>query len=423
MKRNWLKFIPLIYLFFGIVWIGLTDYWIYVLKQNDHYVISEYISLLKGWLFILITTLLLYLMLKKHAALKELEQKEQELSTLINNMPDFVCFKDGEGRWLQTNEYGLALYDLEKVDYKGKTDVELGAYSPHFLEAFEYCMKTDEQTWKEGKISRAEESFCLADGERKTFDVIKVPLFHADGRRKALVTIGRDISSLKKTEQLLVTKEKLSVVGELSAGIAHEIKNPLTSIKGFIQLIQRSGNANKKHVEMVLSEIDRINDIVSELLVLSKPQTKELTLIPILEVLQYVINLVENEAINHNISFSIENLGSETMVRGDKNNLKQVFINLIKNAMEAMPNGGTITISGLADTGDGRRSIQVKDDGIGISSSNMSSIGNPFFTSKDKGMGLGLTITKKIIEEHQGEIRFESKEGNGTTVTIDLPTQ
>ncbi|WP_404428685.1 ATP-binding protein [Sutcliffiella horikoshii] len=422
MKRKWLKFIPLIYLFFGIVWIGLTDYWIYVLKQNNNNDIAEYINLIKGWLFILITTLLLYLMLKKHAALKELEQKEQELSTLINNMPDFVCFKDGQGRWLQTNEYGLALYDLQDVDYKGKTDIELGVFSPHFMEAFEYCMKTDEQTWEEGKISRAEESFCLADGERKTFDVIKVPLFHGDGRRKALVTIGRDISSLKKTEQLLVTKEKLSVVGELSAGIAHEIKNPLTSIKGFIQLIQRSGKANKNHVEMVLSEIDRINDIVSELLVLSKPQTKELTLIPILEVLQYVIKLVGNEATINNISFSIKDIGHNMMVRGDKNNLKQVFINLIKNSMEAMPNGGTIMITGLPET-DGRKSIQVKDDGIGISSSNMDNIGNPFFTSKEKGMGLGLTITKKIIEEHQGTIRIDSKEGNGTTVTIDLPTQ
>ncbi|MGD6774580.1 MULTISPECIES: ATP-binding protein [Bacillaceae] len=422
MKRKWLKYLPLIYLFFGIVWIGLTDYWIYVLKQTNNNDIAEYINLIKGWLFILITTLLLYLMLKKHAALKELEQKEQELSTLINNMPDFVCFKDGKGRWLQTNEYGLSLYDLQDVDYKGKTDIELGVFSPHFMEAFEYCMKTDEQTWKDGKISRAEESFSLADGEMKTFDVIKVPLFHADGRRKALVTIGRDISSLKKTEQLLVTKEKLSVVGELSAGIAHEIKNPLTSIKGFIQLIQLSGKANKNHVEMVLSEIDRINDIVSELLVLSKPQTKELTLISILEVLQYVIKLVENEAAINNISFSIENIGPDTMVRGDKNNLKQVFINLIKNSMEAMPDGGTVMITGLRET-DGRKSIQVKDDGIGISSSNMDSIGNPFFTSKEKGMGLGLTITKKIIEEHQGNIRIESKEGNGTTVTIDLPTQ
>ncbi|MCM3617794.1 ATP-binding protein [Sutcliffiella horikoshii] len=422
MKKKWLKYIPLIYLFFGIVWIGLSDYWIYVLKQNNYFVIAEYINLLKGWLFILITTILLYMMLKKHEALKELEQKEQELSTLINNMPDFVCFKDGKGRWLQTNEYGLALYDLEDVDYKGKTDIELGEYSPHFKEAFAYCTETDRMTWEEGRPSREEESFCLADGEWKTFDVIKVPLFHPDGRRKALVTIGRDISSLKKTEQLLVTKEKLSVVGELSAGIAHEIKNPLTSIKGFIQLIQKSGKANRLHVDMVLSEIDRINDIVSELLVLSKPQTKEHTILPIKEIIQYVINLVSNEAKKNDIRIETKGMDMKMMIRGDKNNLKQVFINLIKNSMEAMPAGGKIEVTGNQDPAEGVI-IEVKDHGNGISPSNLEKLGDPFFTSKEKGMGLGLTITKKIIQEHRGHLKIESEEGNGTTATVILPSQ
>ncbi|MCG1022665.1 ATP-binding protein [Sutcliffiella horikoshii] len=421
MKRKWLKFIPLIYLFFGIVWIGLTDYWLYVLNQNNHHVIAEYINLLKGWLFILITTVLLYMMLKKHEALKELEQKEQELSTLINNMPDFVCFKDGQGRWLQTNDYGLALYDLQNINYKGKTDLELGEYSPHFKEAFEYCTETDRQTWEGGQTSREEESFCLADGEQKTFDVIKVPLFYPDGRRKALVTIGRDISSLKKTEQLLVTKEKLSVVGELSAGIAHEIKNPLTAIKGFIQLIQKSGKANRQHVEMVLSEIDRINEIVSELLVLSKPQTKELTLLPILDIIQYVIKLVSNEARNNNITLEILDMHEDMLIRGDKNSLKQVFINLVKNSMEAMPAGGKIEISGKHDRMEGVI-VTVKDGGNGISPSNLEKLGDPFFTSKEKGMGLGLTITKKIIQEHKGQLKIESEEGVGTTVTVLLPS-
>ncbi len=422
MKRKWLKFIPLIYLFFGIVWIGLTDYWLYVLKQNNYIVIAEYINLLKGWLFILITTLLLYMMLKKHEALKDLERKEQELSTLINNMPDFVCFKDGQGRWLQTNDYGLALYDLQDVDYKGKTDLDLREYSPHFKEAFEYCTETDRKTWEEGQTSREEESFCLANGEQKTFDVIKVPLFYSDGRRKALVTIGRDISSLKKTEQLLVTKEKLSVVGELSAGIAHEIKNPLTSIKGFIQLIQKSGKANRKHVELVLSEIDRINEIVSELLVLSKPQTKELTLISIFDIIQYVINLVSNEARKNNIIIEIKDIDKDMVIRGDKNNLKQVFINLIKNSMEAMSSGGKIEISGMHDSVEGVY-IRVKDGGSGISPSNLERLGDPFFTSKETGIGLGLTITKKIIQEHKGQMKIESEIGKGTTVTVVLPSQ
>ncbi|MGM0835680.1 MAG: ATP-binding protein [Bacillota bacterium] len=421
MKNKWLRLLPLIYLLFGILWVTLTDYWLYSLRQNNDLVMAEYVNLLKGWVFIIITTVLIYLIIKKHEALKQLEQKEHELLTLINNMPDFVCFKDGDGRWLLANEYGLSLYELQNVDYKGKTDLELGEYSPHFKEAFAYCTDTDERTWQEGKITRDEESFAIPCGELKTFDVIKVPLFYPDGKRRALVTIGRDISSLKKAEQLLVTKEKLSVVGELSAGIAHEIKNPLTAIKGFIQLIQKSGKTNKDHVNLVLSEIDRINDIVSEMLILSKPHTKKLVFFPLTDAIQYVIDLVSNESLKNNIHIHLNNIDESTLVKGDINGLKQVFLNLIKNAMEAIPNGGIIEISSL-ETSDDYITIKIRDNGMGISVENQKLLGHAFFTSKEKGMGLGLTITYKIIQEHNGHISIESKEGEGTVVTLSLPT-
>ncbi|CAG9619285.1 ATP-binding protein [Sutcliffiella rhizosphaerae] len=421
MKKKWQQYIPLIYLLFGVIWLTLSDYWIYVLKQNNYIELSEYINLLKGWFFLILTTILIHLTMKKHVAFKELEQKEQELSTLINNMPDFVCFKDGEGRWLKTNDYGLSLYELQNVDYKGKTDLELGEFSPFFKEAFQYCTETDRQTWEGREISRAEESFFLANGERKTFDVIKVPLFYPDGKRKALVTIGRDISSLKKAEQLLLMKEKLSVAGELSAGIAHEIRNPLTSIKGFMQLIDRSGKADKHHVDLVLSEIDRINEIVSELLVLSKPQNKELQSVEVSEIIEYVIKLVDNEARNNNITLNIQQQYEGITVKGDKNNLKQVLINLIKNAMEAMPSGGTIVIN-CQQISNRQVNLEVIDDGDGISETDITKIGDPFFTSKERGMGLGLTITKKIIQDHDGSLQINSKKGKGTTVSIILPT-
>lgn len=421
MKNKWLRLLPLIYLLFGILWVTLTDYWLYSLRQKNNLVMAEYVNLLKGWVFIIITSVLIYLIIKKHEALKQLEQKEHELLTLINNMPDFVCFKDGEGRWLLANEYGLSLYELQNVDYKGKTDLDLGEYSPHFKEAFAYCTDTDERTWQEGKNTRDEESFAIPCGELKTFDVIKVPLFYPDGKRRALVTIGRDISSLKKAEQLLVNKEKMSVVGELSAGIAHEIKNPLTAIKGFIQLIQKSGKTNKDHVNLVLSEIDRINEIVSEMLILSKPHTKKLVIFPLKDAIQYVIDLVSNESLKNNIHIHLNNIDESTLVKGDINGLKQVFLNLIKNAMEAMPTGGVIDISSLY-TSEDYITIKIRDDGMGISAENQKLLGHAFFTSKEKGMGLGLTITYKIIQEHNGHISIESKESEGTVVTLSLPT-
>ena len=205
---------------------------------------------------------------------QQVNNEEKRLSALIDSMPDFMCVKDGEGRWLKVNKFGLDLYELNHVDYYGKTDIELGEYTPFFKDAFLYCVGSDEEAWNQGNLTRLEESFYIRSGEHKTFDVIKVPLFYGDGSRKALVTIGRDISQQKRTEAMLLKKEKLSVVGELAAGIAHEIRNPLTSLKGFIQLMHETDEVTKEYLEIMSKEIDRINQIVSELLVLAKPQSR-----------------------------------------------------------------------------------------------------------------------------------------------------
>src|SRR5690606_22095051 len=132
------------------------------------------------------------------------------------------------------------LYTLENIDYSGKTDTELAELVPFFKEALLYCVKSDQEAWDAVVSTRCEESFAVPNGEVKTFDVIKVPFFDDDNNRKGLLTIGRDITQLKAAETMLLRKEKLSVVGELAAGIAHEIRNPLTSIRGFIQLMKES---------------------------------------------------------------------------------------------------------------------------------------------------------------------------------------
>ncbi|WP_134702685.1 bifunctional diguanylate cyclase/phosphodiesterase [Ammoniphilus sp. YIM 78166] len=128
---------------------------------------------------------------------EQLKESEQLLSTLIDVMPDFVCFKDAEGRWLKANDFALSLYRLQDVAYVGKTDQELLAQA----EA-QYCMVSDEQTWQQGQVSRVEEVVPQPHGENRTFDVIKVPVFHADGSRKGLVIVGRDITERKRAEGL-----------------------------------------------------------------------------------------------------------------------------------------------------------------------------------------------------------------------------
>ncbi|MBE4908991.1 PAS domain-containing protein [Bacillus luteolus] len=412
-----MKNIPLLYFVFSLGWIFFSEMLINQLEITAK--LYEILQTGKGLLFVGFTTFLIYIIIKKHEALKTLEEKEQELSSLINAMPDFVCFKDGEGRWVRVNQFGKDLYHLNHINYYGKTDAELAEVSPFFKDAFLYCIQSDKEAWQINGTSRCEESFHVPSGELKTFDVIKVPLFFSNGERKGLVTIGRDITQQKNAETMLLQKEKLSVVGELAAGIAHEIRNPLTSIKGFVQLMKESDNSSTNRYDIILSELDRINQIVGEMLVLSKPQSVIHKSFNINDMIKYVVNLTSHEALMYNVQLEVRDKVQDTYIKGDINQLIQVFINILKNSIDAMPKGGRILFT--AEKLNGNVEFKIEDTGVGIPEERLERIGEPFFTLKEKGMGLGLTVSNKIIHEHKGSMEIESEVGIGTTVTVKIP--
>ncbi|QIZ67140.1 ATP-binding protein [Geobacillus subterraneus] len=402
----------------SVLWLAVTDALLNVLPISRGVYVA--LSAAKGAVFILLSAVFLYQLLKKREQLEKAEEKEQQLLTLINSMPDFVCFKDSEGRWLRVNDFGRRLYHLEHIDYVGKTDRELGELVPFFKDAFEQCIESDREAWKSGTLTRREESFETLDGERKTFDVIKVPLFEDNGMRKGLLTIGRDITQQKRTEELLLKKEKLSVLGELAAGIAHEIRNPLTSMKGFMQMMQETREVNDDHVRIMLSELGRVNQIVSELLVLAKPQSHDYRLFLLNEAISYVISLIGHEATLNDVSISVHNNAPKACVYGDQNQIVQVLLNVMKNAIEAMPDGGNLYVR--VSEAEGIIRLAIADTGIGISKERLQKIGEPFFTLKEKGMGLGLTTSMKIVQEHKGTMQIESEVGKGTVVHLTFPS-
>ncbi len=400
----------------SLFWITFSEYVIDIFPSVN----NKYFQIGKGLVFVIFTTVLIHLIIKKHDAYIKAMEEQNELSTLINAMPDIVCFKDGAGRWIRVNRYAKELYNLHTDIYKNKTDLEIAKVYPEFEEYLIRNVQLDEETWEIGTKTRNEQNIMIPSGEQKTFDVIRVPLFE-EGERTGLVTIGRDVSNVKAAEELALRREKLSVVGELAAGIAHEIRNPLTTVKGFVQFQKEKSESTSQISDIILSELDRINQIVSEMLVFSKPQSKILKEFKVGELIDYVIKLTSHEAILYNVEVMVENHAAEAILYGDKNELIQVFVNVIKNSIDAMPNGGQTRIR--TDVADDRVIIEVIDTGVGIPKERLEKIGEPFFTLKEKGMGLGLTMSNKIIQDHQGTFNIMSKVGLGTKVIITFPVR
>ncbi|OAB47908.1 ATP-binding protein [Paenibacillus antarcticus] len=256
------------------------------------------------------------------------------------------------------------------------------------------------------------------NGQQKLIDGFSLTISY-EGKR-AVAGIFEDITQQKLQEEQILQSEKLSTVGQLAAGIAHEIRNPLTAINGFMKLLRTSDHNKELYFEIIESELKRIEFIVNELLILSKPQashtSKSLNILPILE---HVITLMNVQAALNNIEIIPLFTMTPIWIAGDINQLKQAFINLLKNAMEAMNYGGTIRITVYCNAYEVQ--IAVQDEGIGMSPEQIKSLGQPFYSTKDKGTGLGFMITQNIIHNHGGTIAVESVLQQGTTFIVTLP--
>lgn len=238
----------------------------------------------------------------------------------------------------------------------------------------------------------------------------------------------KDVSDFKQIEQTAYQNDKLAMLGKISASIAHEIRNPLTSIRGFIQLLRphlmRLGK--DEYARIILTEIDRANDIIYEFLNSSKPSAPQTTIIPVASLLKEVVLLTESEALMKGCQIIFHHTERiPSFISVDVKQIKQVILNLIKNALDAIDEKKDDHTTGMIEIGleqDERHvKIVISDNGGGMDQNTLNHLFNPFFTTKEGGTGLGLSVSYRIIKNHGGSIAVESQVGAGTEFVITLP--
>lgn len=355
---------------------------------------------------------------------RELTQKNEEnrsmkeyLESIISQTADAIHITDIEGRVLLVNPAFESLYGWKSEEIIGS---HLDFIPPFEEEDNRLAWRQEEEAY--GKtVSVVTETVRLRkDGSCVEVGISVSPIYDQEGKITAFISISRDMTEHNKMDELLRRSEKLTTVGQLAAGVAHEIRNPLTTLRGFLQMQQQTKTINTMHTDVMLAELDRINLIVSEFLILAKPQAVQFQTKDVRFTVGDVVSLLDSEAHLHNIEFEVLFSQQPVFVHCEENQLKQVFINVLKNAMEAMPKGGKIALQLEAGQG-GQAVLRVIDEGEGIAKERLHKLGEPFYTNKEKGTGLGLMVSQRIIESHRGTMLIESELGKGTVVTITLP--
>jgi PAS domain S-box-containing protein len=343
-------------------------------------------------------------------------EKENRYQKLLKFLPEPIIVH-GDGIILYANTAAVHLV-------KAKVKAELIGKSIFKFLHKDYHSKSKEIIQRimiDGKASEFEQrSIYCVTGELIETEVSSIRIDNDE--QPVILSVLRNITERKKAEEKFIQSEKLSAIGQLAAGVAHEIRNPLTSLKGFTQLLKSKFTDQEIfYFDIMQQELDRINQIVNDFMTLAKPNLHEFNNGSIVEIFKSVIAILETQAIMTNVNIKKEYTDEVPSIYCDENQLKQVFLNIIKNAIEAMPDGGDVTITIKEEVKPGKLHIQIKDQGIGIPHSLIEKLGEPFFTTKKNGTGLGLMITQRIIAAHGGTFHISSIEKKGTIVDVYLP--
>lgn len=346
---------------------------------------------------------------------KEIEELYAYLQSTIRSLP---------ARFFDIESNGIIRYASSDIK-KDSKEVSRTIKGKHFLELVD--PKNRElmiSKWEDAKrgIYTPYEIEARAKDNSKRYLLLSV---HPMKEVNRLLFVQRDITEFKILENKLYESRKLAAVGQLSAGIAHEVRNPLSSIKMSLQILEKrmnpSGN-NLRRFKIAMREVDHLEELVSNVLIYAKPAPPNMKQSDIGKILEHALEMTEKAKVEKEIRVQINYDESAPPITVDRSMMEHVFINICHNAIDAMDYNGKLTIS-TKFVGNSTQSVivEIEDNGCGINAEDLPHLFNPFFTRKKYGTGLGLTQVKKIIDMHQGSIEISSNRNKGTIVTVTIP--
>jgi two-component system sensor histidine kinase HydH len=348
------------------------------------------------------------------AARSSLSRIKAFSDSLVENMPIGLVAADAGGLLIAFNQTAEAILGRKAGEVLGKQAEDI--LPGNCRELF--------RTLATGKGIIEREINCnAADGRTIPLEVIATTLHEDDGPFLGYVILFRDMTEEKRLKQEVARSQRLASLGSLAAGVAHEIRNPLSSIKGFATYFReryRDNTNDRETAEVMIREADRLNRVITQLLEFARPMTMNKAQTSLQTVMHHALKTIEGQAREKGIVIEADLPPEIGPVTADSDRIGQVFLNLYLNALAAMETGGILRVSLARQDGQTVR-IQVADTGTGIRKEDLPRVFDPYFTTKSSGTGLGLAIVFRIVEAHGGEVLVESEPGQGTTVTVLLP--
>jgi len=351
----------------------------------------------------------------------DLENARDFLSSIIEGSGEAIVTRDAEGRVTSWNRAAEQIYGWRADEMLGRTIECLLPADPKYAEE----VADNDRRVRQGRtIPDFETVRIRKDGSRILVRVTRSPIYGSDGSFVGTTGIVRDVTRLKEMERRLLEQETLAALGEMAAQVAHEIKNPLTGIRGACEIMSDGFDRRHPHREIaeeVVRQMDRLNRSVEDLLQFSRPKALDARPTDLHQVLDRVIHTVLEDPRSRGVRIEREFDPRLSPLRVDPRQMEQVFLNVVLNGLQAMEFRGELQVATEACNGEAR--VHVRDGGPGIPEDVSDRIFKPFFTTRAKGTGLGLAIVKNIVEAHGGAVRARNRSEGGAEITVVLPTE